>query len=152
VSTSSTPPDFGAVRDETIISSAARRRPCFSPSLLAIMGIRVPSDNERIWRWVYSRCYGFSSEGLIESIYEKRDAWDEGGLRKVKSAFSSYRHLGPVVQPGMPIDGAEERPVCKRRQPTIRKVAGPNPARSTINFERVPLFAFCVKVGRDSNC
>jgi len=36
-----------------------------------------------------------------------------GGLRKVKSAFSSYRHLGPVVQPGMPIDGAEERPVRK---------------------------------------
>ena len=64
-----------------------------------------------------------------------------GGLRKVKSAFSSYRHVGPVVQPGMPIDGAEERPVCRKRHPRIRKVAGPNPARSTTNPERIPFSA-----------
>ena len=39
---------------------------------------------------------------------------------------------GPVVQPGIPTNNwAEERPVCKF-SPDIRKVAGPNPARSTI--------------------
>src|SRR3989304_6837138 len=65
-------------------------------------------------------------------------------VRKVKSAFSSYRHIGPVGQPGMPIDGAEERPVCMIREPRNRKVAGPNPARSTTNLERA-LFS-------DDNC
>ena len=65
-----------------------------------------------------------------------RSTDDRGELvsERLKVLFPRIGTLGPVVQPGMPIDGAEERPVCKKRQPTIRKVAGPNPARSTINL------------------
>jgi len=63
---------------------------------------------------------------LTRSVDDRGDL-----LRKVKSAFFSYPRLGPVVQPGMPADGAEERPVCKMHRPRNRKVAGPNPARST---------------------
>jgi len=40
--------------------------------------------------------------------------------------------VGPVVQPGIPIRGAKERPVRKASGLRNRKVAGPNPARSTI--------------------